>query len=153
MKYKRKLRRNMKKRGFTLIELIVVIAIIGILATIIIIAISGQTPKAKRASAIESINRAINAANVCQASGEGPNDFLDYDGSTTRVICCVAGQNDCTETVNNSVEVTGNWPTTIDDYPFSIDVSTTGVVSFDAPVTFGPDGYRITCGNNGCKAE
>ncbi|OGD63154.1 hypothetical protein A2215_01695 [Candidatus Berkelbacteria bacterium RIFOXYA2_FULL_43_10] len=59
----------MKKHGFTLIELLVVIAIIGILAVLIIINLSGATKKAKYASAIENLNRALEAAQLCVAEG------------------------------------------------------------------------------------
>jgi type IV pilus assembly protein PilA len=60
---------KMKKRGFTLIELLVVIAIIGILAVLIIINLSGASVKAKRAAALENLNRALEAANLCAAEG------------------------------------------------------------------------------------
>ena len=44
-----KARRN--QRGFTLVEMIVVIAIIGVLATVVVIRYSGQTDQAKVAAA------------------------------------------------------------------------------------------------------
>lgn len=59
----------MKRKGFTLIELIVVIAIIGILATIILVAVSNVTPAAKQASTIDSLNKALDVANSCLGEG------------------------------------------------------------------------------------
>jgi general secretion pathway protein G len=42
---------NARRRAFTLVELIVVIAIIGILATVVIVRYAGKTDQAKVAAA------------------------------------------------------------------------------------------------------
>ncbi|MFO7807334.1 MAG: type II secretion system protein [Candidatus Moraniibacteriota bacterium] len=57
---KRNLKNAIKeKKGFTLVELLLVIAIIGILAGTIIVGISGQRNRARVASSIESLRSAM----------------------------------------------------------------------------------------------
>ena len=65
-----KMRNKKKKKGFTLIELIVVIAILGILAAIAIPRLSGFTDRADK-SVLETDVRTIeSAAKVALASGD-----------------------------------------------------------------------------------
>jgi len=94
----------MKKKAFTLIELLIVIAIIAILATIIIVALSNARPKANRASAVSTINETLKAAQACIIDGGRlTNISSSYQTST------VASPNYaiCTGT---GITVTSNWP-------------------------------------------
>lgn len=70
-----KLIKNNKEKGFTLIELVVVIAILVILALILIPAISGYTEKAD-ATQVEANARALyTEAALKLADGEEPADI------------------------------------------------------------------------------
>lgn len=58
---------NTKERGFTIVELLVVIVIIGILATITIVSYNGVQNKARTASALTSAQEVQNKADLYAA--------------------------------------------------------------------------------------
>ena len=76
----------MKKHGFTLIELIVVIAIVGVLAAILIPAMMGYVKRSKITtanSASKEIFNALNTATVELTQLNAPCDVLAGDYETT----------------------------------------------------------------------
>jgi len=80
-------RRN--KKGFTLIEILIVIAIIGALAAIVLVKLSDARKKAK-ISAVKKIMKSLNVALTdCAASGKITGSFggSEYLDSGTAHLC------------------------------------------------------------------
>jgi len=74
----------MKKNGFTLLELLVVIAVIGILSSIVLVSYKGQTEKARTAETLSwagSVNRLLGANTVGAWTFDNISGTTVYDDS------------------------------------------------------------------------
>ena len=118
-----------KTRGFTLVELMTVIAIIGVLATVVVVAYNGAQGRARDAKRLTDVNTITKALDVYKArNGSYPN------------------------------EQSSSWETTL-AYPTSFinDLVTSSTISF-VPVdpinsgTYYYQYYRYPAGNYGCDA-
>lgn len=78
------------KKGFTLVELLTVIAIIGILSSIVLVSSSGSRDKAKRASALTTASSALPEIVTCQ-DDNGTISAYSGVGGAGAVICVATG--------------------------------------------------------------
>ncbi|MDD3144687.1 MAG: prepilin-type N-terminal cleavage/methylation domain-containing protein [Candidatus Gracilibacteria bacterium] len=74
------------KKGFTLVELIVVITIISILGTIAFINLQGYNVGARDTKRISDINSILNKVDLEQIKGESVSDIIDNKVTNTGII-------------------------------------------------------------------
>jgi len=78
--------KKINKKGFTLVELLLVLVIISILSTIIFISIGNQREKAKLNAILQTADGALAIAQECYFRVEGV-DLPDNDTVPTNEIC------------------------------------------------------------------
>ena len=66
--------KKMNKKGFTIVELVIVIAVIAILAAVMIPTFSGIVDKAKNSAALQEVKNAYTATLVAELETEATND-------------------------------------------------------------------------------
>ena len=77
--------KNNKKKGFTLVELIVVLVILAILAALLIPALTGYIDRAKRKSIVAETRQAVMAAQTL-IDEEYSKDATSGTGTTTTAV-------------------------------------------------------------------
>ncbi len=80
------------KKGFTIIELVIVIAVIGILSAVLIPTFSGVTEKGKKAAAIENAKNAYTQALVDEDESNNYTDAIYYDAVNGYYVVIKDGQ-------------------------------------------------------------
>ena len=130
--------RNNNKKGFTLVELIVVLVILAILAALLIPALTGYIDKAKEKNVIAETRQAVMAAQTI-ADEEYAKNTIDADIKTKLEANsgeAVQGLGEVTGTISD-VTVTGGKITAL-TYTNNLKCTytvTNGVASYSDPVT------------------
>ena len=75
--------KNMKKKGFTLVELLVVIAIIAILATVSVVGYTAFITKANQSNAVTELSQIKDAVNAAILDGK---ESVTVDAATDYVV-------------------------------------------------------------------
>ena len=79
--------KSLPQKGFTLVELLVVIVILGILAAVVVFAVSGSTDTAKTNACAAEKNAVETAVEAYQAStGSYPTDASSLTAASTKFL-------------------------------------------------------------------
>lgn len=130
--------KNTKKRGFTIVELVVVIAVIAILASVLIPTFSDIVTKAKKTAALQDARNAYTQALVehldeSTACGEGGHTIGTGENAWT-----VKFKSDGTATITGKVDKT--------DYTFTVGAN--GKITQTTPAENAGGGNNQSGGNN-----
>lgn len=141
------------RQGFTLIELMIVIAIIGILAGVVLVTSNSGVEKSKKASAVTSMSSILPELVTCaDDNGKAKNNAAPTGGSAGTTICCTTV--DCTVNQPGHVE---KWPDILSKTGYAYQKPTgtlaAGDYQFTATKTVNGTTDTITCkySENGCS--
>ncbi len=116
---------KMNKKGFTLIEMLVVIAIIAILVAIVIPVVGNANEKAKEAKDAANIRSAISECNIAILTGEAPESAkitfnADKTEASKEVILTQSGKFD---KLGSDMSNIGGWDPKTDKWEGTVTVT------------------------------
>jgi prepilin-type N-terminal cleavage/methylation domain-containing protein len=129
-------------KGFTLVELLLVIAIIAILATVLFVSLGGQRERARVTSFKENMRGLITAYTACR-DGNGTAVGGAADGTVT--LCNPAGTSGITSTIPKTPNCNGSGNVTI-----TMTNGTADNWSFSSTCTRSAGTCVMTCNTDGC---
>ena len=101
-----KIKKLKEERGFTIVELLIVIVVIGILAAIVIVAYNGVQNQARTTEALANAKEVVNKSEIYNAdTGNG-----QYP-ATAAIIKAATGNSALSSKVNALIQATGSAPT------------------------------------------
>ena len=134
---------KMNKKGFTLIEMLVVIAIIAILVAIIVPTVSSATEKAKQATDASNVRSAIaelTIANLTKEIGTGSKvtAVSGEDGAYQITVTLKAGKFDKLHASGEAFDIGGLGTTEMNKFvgtkgDYTIKISAAGALTVTAP--------------------
>jgi len=92
----------MNKKGFTLIEILVVIAIIGLLSTLAVVSLNNARSKSRDAKRVSDIKQVMTALELYYADNNGYPSGTSIDiGSSSAAVCLATGSTPGWQTAAN----------------------------------------------------
>ena len=118
------MKKSVKKRGFTIVELVIVIGVIAVLAAVIIPTFSGIIDKAKNSAATQEALGAYTEYMIEHAAGGNSSEYVFYKTEDKIVVLKNGGVLDVYETEEEAIKATFDNPETSEDESEGISLGT-----------------------------
>ena len=143
------LRKHKNNEGFTLIELMIVVAIIGILAAVAIPAFINYVKRSKTSEAPANLKALFTGATAYYSAERRTGRGVITTGTATNTNCVVTGAVAPAGIPAGEKEIM-NWATYADAAPFvALNFTTADPIAYQYQIVNGPDGAAGCAGGHG----